>query len=52
MDIRELRNFVYIARLQSLSRAVEELRIAQPALSRQIRKLEGELVARFIQIEG
>ncbi|HEX3442298.1 MAG TPA: LysR family transcriptional regulator [Pseudolabrys sp.] len=49
MDIRELRNFVYIARLQSLSRAAEELRIAQPALSRQIRKLEGELGVKLLR---
>jgi LysR family nitrogen assimilation transcriptional regulator len=49
MDIRELRNFAYIARLQSLSRAAEELRIAQPALSRQIRKLEGELGVKLLR---
>lgn len=49
MDIRELRNFIYIARLQSLSRAAEELRIAQPALSRQIRKLESELGVKLLR---
>ena len=49
MDIRELRNFIHIARLQSLSRAAEELRIAQPALSRQIRKLEGELGVKLLR---
>lgn len=43
MDMRELRSFFYIARLRSFSRAAAELRIAQPALSRQIRKLEEEL---------
>jgi LysR family nitrogen assimilation transcriptional regulator len=42
MDIRELRNFMHVARAGSVSRAAEELRLAQPALSRQIKKLEHE----------
>lgn len=43
MDIKELRNFMQVARAGSVSRAAQELRLAQPALSRQIRKLEHEL---------
>ncbi|NKE43785.1 LysR family transcriptional regulator [Roseomonas frigidaquae] len=43
MDLRELRSFIHVARLGSVSAAAKELRIAQPALSRQIRKLEEEL---------
>ncbi len=43
IDIRELRSFVHIARVGSFSRAARELRVAQPALSRQIAKLEDEL---------
>ncbi len=43
MELRELRNFMRVARAGSVSRAAEELRLAQPALSRQIRKLEHEL---------
>jgi LysR family nitrogen assimilation transcriptional regulator len=43
MDIKELRYFMYVARAGSVSRAAEELRLAQPALSRQIRKLEHSL---------
>ncbi|GAB2900793.1 LysR substrate-binding domain-containing protein [Paraburkholderia jirisanensis] len=43
IDIRELRYFVQIARAGSFSRAAAELYIAQPALSRQITKLEQEL---------
>ncbi|HEX3709377.1 MAG TPA: LysR family transcriptional regulator [Pseudolabrys sp.] len=43
MDIKELRYFMYVARAGSVSRAAEELRLAQPALSRQIRKLEQSL---------
>jgi LysR family nitrogen assimilation transcriptional regulator len=45
MDLRELRSFIHVARLGSVSAAAKELRIAQPALSRQIRKLEEELGA-------
>lgn len=47
MDIRQLRTFVHIAELGSFSLAAQRLRIAQPALSRQIRLLEEELDARL-----
>jgi len=43
MELRELRHFLRVARAGSVSRAAAELRLAQPALSRQIRKLEHEL---------
>ena len=43
MELRELKNFMQIARAGSVSRAAGELRLAQPALSRQIKKLENEL---------
>jgi LysR family transcriptional regulator, nitrogen assimilation regulatory protein len=43
MELKELRNFMRVARAGSVSRAADELRLAQPALSRQIRKLEQEL---------
>jgi len=43
MELRELRNFVRVARAGSINRAAAELRLAQPALSRQITKLEREL---------
>ena len=43
MEIRRLNYFVRIAEDGSLTRAAEFLRIAQPALSRQIRLLEEEL---------
>jgi LysR family transcriptional regulator, cyn operon transcriptional activator len=45
MDVRGLRNLVAVARLGSFTKAAEHLRIAQPALSVSIKKLEEELDA-------
>ena len=43
MELRQVRYFVRIAELESMTRAAEALFIAQPALSIQIRNLEEEL---------
>src|SRR5689334_528121 len=43
MEVRQLRYFVKIIELKSVSRAAEVLHIAQPALGLQVRKLEDEL---------
>jgi LysR family nitrogen assimilation transcriptional regulator len=43
MEFRTLRYFVHVADARSFSKASVFLRVAQPALSRQIRKLEDEI---------
>jgi LysR family transcriptional regulator, nitrogen assimilation regulatory protein len=43
MDLRQLRSFVQIADLASISKAAERLHITQPSLSLQIKSLETEL---------
>ena len=43
MDFRRLEHFLKIAELGSLSRAADRMRVAQPALSRQMRILEDEV---------
>ncbi|GBD48606.1 LysR substrate-binding domain-containing protein [Methylopila sp. Yamaguchi] len=43
MDVHQLKTLIHVAELGSLSKAADRLRIAQPALSRQIRMLEQEI---------
>ncbi|GAB2589339.1 LysR substrate-binding domain-containing protein [Kribbella endophytica] len=43
MDLNSLQHFLVVARLEHLSRAAEELHVAQPSLSRTIARLENEL---------
>lgn len=43
LDLNTLTQFLAVARLEHLSRAAEELRVAQPSLSRSIARLEAEL---------
>jgi LysR family nitrogen assimilation transcriptional regulator len=42
-DLRLLHSFVVVARCQNISRAALELRVAQPALGRQMVRLEAEM---------
>ena len=47
MDLRHLRTFVTVAEQGTVSKASVRLRIAQPALSRQIKELEDEIGVRL-----
>ncbi len=52
MDLRRARTFVTVADLGTVSAAAQQLRIAQPALSRQIGDLEQELGLRLFDRVG
>lgn len=49
MEMREIRTFLCVAQLKSFTRAASQLHVAQPALSRQIQKLEDEFGVRLFE---
>jgi len=49
MELRQLRYFVRVVELGSMSRAALDLDVVQSALSQQIARLEGELATRLLQ---
>lgn len=52
MDFRQLRNFIQIVELSSITAAADQLNIAQPALSRQVKALEFELGVPLLRRHG
>jgi len=52
VELRQLQYFVKVARLQHVTRAAEELHVAQSAVSRQIHRLEEELGVRLFMQKG
>lgn len=49
MEFHQLRYFLAVARTRNFSRAAEQCHVAQPSLSQQIMKLEGELGERLFE---
>ncbi|HDZ53628.1 hypothetical protein LCGC14_0045860 [marine sediment metagenome] len=52
MDFRQLRNFIHVVELSSITAAAERLNIAQPVLSRQVKSLETELNVQLLRRHG
>lgn len=52
VETRQLQYFVRVARLQHVTKAAEELHVAQSAVSRQIHRLEEELGVRLFMQKG
>ncbi len=52
MELRHLRYFVAVAEALSFTKAAENLRLAQPSLTRQIKDLEAEIEVRLIDRSG
>ncbi|MBA2677196.1 MAG: LysR family transcriptional regulator [Ktedonobacteraceae bacterium] len=52
MDLLQLRYFQVVARVEHVTKAAEELSIAQPSLSKTIRRLEKEIGAPLFERQG
>ena len=49
MELRHLRYFATVGELLNFTKAAQRLRVAQPALSRQIRDLESDLGVQLLE---
>ena len=52
MEIQQLRYFTVAARYQHITKAAEEIHIAQPALTQIIKRLESEVGAPLFERNG
>jgi DNA-binding transcriptional LysR family regulator len=52
MELRHLRYFVAVAEALSFTKAAQQLRLAQPSLTRQVRNLEDEIGVRLLDRSG
>lgn len=52
MELRQLRNFIHVVEFGGITAAADHLRIAQPALSRQVQALEEELNVSLLRRHG
>jgi len=52
LELRQLQYFVHVAKMQHVTKAAEELHVAQSAVSRQIHRLEEELGVRLFMQRG
>ena len=52
MELRHLRYFVAVAEALSFTKAAQNLRLAQPSLTRQIKDFEAEIGVRFFDRSG
>jgi DNA-binding transcriptional LysR family regulator len=52
MNLRQLQYFVEVSDLESVTKAADRLRVAQPALTRHMRKLERELGVQCLRAAG
>jgi len=52
MELKQLRNFIHVVEFGGITAAADHLRIAQPALSRQVQALEEELNVSLLRRHG
>lgn len=52
MNLRQLRAFQVVGRLNSVTKAANELHIAQPALTRQLKELQNSVGVKLLQRQG
>ena len=52
MEFYQLQYFMYVAKYENITKAAHELRVGQPAVSKAVKALEGELQVQLLQRNG